>query len=92
MENPKPDFPIWKRGECRLCLLVLIIIAGTRRQNHMKGEVFFQRLAFALTIFLWPVVALVWFLWAAPPMTTESMLYLGGLRSNAAAVATLLLG
>jgi hypothetical protein len=74
-------------------LPVLIIIAGIWLQNQYEGKVFLQRLAFALTILLWPFVALAWLLWAAPPMTTESYAeYLSGLRSNAAVVATLFVG
>jgi hypothetical protein len=95
---PDPDwFWGWVARNIRMTvgwgLPVLIIIAGTWLQNQYEGEVFLQRLAFALTIFLWPFVALAWLLWTAPPMTTESYAeYLAGLRSNAAAVATLFVG
>jgi hypothetical protein len=95
---PDPDW-FWGwvarniRATVGLGLPVLIIVAGTWLQNQYEGEVFLQRLAFAVTIFLWPFVALAWFLWAAAPMTTESYAeYLGGLRSNAAVVATLFVG
>jgi len=71
-------------------LPVLILAAGVWLQNQYEGEVFRQRLAFALTAFSWPLAALAWLLWGAPPMTTESYTeYLAALRSNAAAVSTI---
>ena len=94
MENPKPDFPIWKGGSVASAFWISLSLRAAGCKINMKGEVFLQRLAFLLTIFLWPVVALVWFPWVVPLMapTEPDAEYLGGLRLNAAVVATLFVG